>query len=73
MGELIKMKSRLNEEREWVDLCDKYAAIIYRKDQQILALYKQNEMLYEQVDNLQKLIMEGMTHDKMPQLQQQQN
>lgn len=71
MGQLIKMENRLNQERDWVDLCDKYAAMLYRKDQQILALTKQNEILYDEINRLQQIILGGNVQDEMPEMQPQ--
>ena len=71
MGELIKLKSRLSEEREWVTLCDQYSTILFRKDQQRLALTKQNELLYDELARLQKMILGCDDSGEMSSMQQQ--
>ena len=71
MGELLKMKSRLSEERDWVALCDQYSTMLFRKDQQILALTKQNELLYDELSRLQKMILGRDDSGEMSSMQQQ--
>jgi hypothetical protein len=70
LGKLIELKGKLQEEREWVDLADKYSMMVFRKDQQILALMKQNELLYDEVGRLQKIILGGDAEHEMSELQQ---
>ena len=71
VGELIKLKSRLNEERDWVSLCDQYSTMLFRKDQQILSLTKQNELLYDEISRLQKMILGCDDSGEMSSMQQQ--
>ena len=69
MAQLVALQGGRQElERDWVGLCDQYAASLFGKTQQVLALTKQNEILYDEIHRLQQIILGG-TADELSELQ----